>query len=231
MEQSQLNDHNKQEHLPIHTNELDAVLNSLLQKVPMTAEILLYKQQNLNINTQWISWSIEMLKAGYETENLIILAGEDLHCNPFEFTALIDRIFEELHLEKISPHRIFIIYSIHIIKQALQSPDKESISEALFKLEKLCIENDYNSTLYEFYLLSNAIGELEAFDSQWYWNDTSLTKENWCEYALNYLEQWINNPLQENELTKRKYFSENIMISKSPKMNLLKKIFSYFCKQ
>ena len=47
----------------------------------MTAEILFYKQQNSNINIQWINWAIEMLQAGYETENLIILAGEDIHCN------------------------------------------------------------------------------------------------------------------------------------------------------
>ena len=74
---------NKQKHPPMYTSESEAALNDLLQKVPMTAEILFYKQQNSNINIQWINWAIEMLQAGYETENLIILAGEDIHCNPF----------------------------------------------------------------------------------------------------------------------------------------------------
>ena len=112
-------------HPPMCTSESEAALNDLLQKVPMTAEILFYKQQNSNINIQWINWAIEMLQAGYETENLIILAGEDIHCNPFEFTALTNKIFEELHLNKINiTDRVFIIYSTYLIKQAVQSPNK-----------------------------------------------------------------------------------------------------------
>lgn len=231
-QQPQLNDHNKQKFPPMHAHESDVALNDVLEKVPTTAEILLYKLQNLNINTQWVHWSIDMLEAGYETENLIILAGEDLHCNPFEFKALTDKVFEELHLDKITPHRIFIIYSMYIIKQAIKSPDEENISKSLFKLEQLCIENNYNSILYEFYLLSNAIGELEAFDVQWYWSDATLTKENWCEYALNYLEQWMSNPIQEN-LDKRQNFSEKVITSKLPKKkkNIFRKMISFFAKK
>ena len=229
-QQSQFSDHNKQEYPTMQTTKPNAALKDLLEKVPTTAEILLYKQQNININTQWIYWSIDMLQAGYETENLIILAGEDIHCNPFEFKSLTNKVFEELHLDSITPNQIFIIYSMYIIKQALQSRNKESISKVLFKLEQLCIENNYNSTLYEFYLRSNAIGELEDLDAQWYWNDTSLTKENWCEYALNYLEQWMNNPIQEN-LSKRQNLSVKVITSNPPKKNIFRKLISFICKK
>ena len=64
MEQPQLNDQNKQEYPPMHTEE-DTALNDILQKVPSTAEILFYKQQKSNINIQWIKWSIYMCQAGY----------------------------------------------------------------------------------------------------------------------------------------------------------------------
>jgi len=36
--------------------------NELLQKVASTAEILVYKQQNININAQWKDWALETLR-------------------------------------------------------------------------------------------------------------------------------------------------------------------------
>ena len=230
-QQVQLNDHNKQEDSPIYTNESKTALDDILQKVPTTAEILFYKQQNFNINIQWINWAFDMLEAGYETENLIILAGEDIHCNPFEFSALSDKIFEELYLDKITHHQIFTIYSTYLIKQALQSPNKENISEVLLKLEQLYINNEYNSALYDFYSLSSAIAELEDCGLQWSWNDTSLTKENCYEYALNFLEQWINNPIQENEPTTEQDLSKKATTSNPPKKNMFEKLISFFTKK
>ena len=95
MEQNlQTDDKNRKEYPLTDIVKLDATLNEILQKEQSTAEILVYKQQNININTQWKDWALEMLMAGYETENLFILAGEDIHCNPFEFTELTDKIFE-----------------------------------------------------------------------------------------------------------------------------------------
>ncbi len=230
--QPEHNDPNKQKHPPMYTSETEATLNDLLQKVPMTAEILFYKQQNSNINIQWINWAIEMLQAGYETENLIILAGEDIHCNPFEFTALTNKIFEELHLNKINiTDRVFIIYSTYLIRQAVQSPNKEKISEVLFKLEQLYIDTEYNSILCDFYLLSNAIGELKSYGTQWYWNDVALTKEDWYKYTLNYLKQWINTPIQEHETGKSHDLNENMPISNPSKKNMLEKLISYFYKK
>ena len=114
MEQSlQTNDQDRQECPLTDIVKLDAPLNELLQKVASTAEILVYKQQNININAQWKDWALEMLMAGYETENLFILAGEDIHCNPFEFAELTDKIFEELHLNEIDSNSIIILYSLY----------------------------------------------------------------------------------------------------------------------
>lgn len=212
--------------------EFNTPLNELLEKVPSTAEILLYKKQNLNINAQWIDWSINMLKAGYETENLIILAGEDLHCNPFEFAALTDKVFEELQLNEIDSNSIFIVYSIFIVKQALQSPDKNKIATALANLEQQCVDNEYNTFLYDFYLLSNALGELEELGEQWYWNDPSLTKENWYEYTLNYFKQWIENPSPQYEKLQEAFINKNCTHNFNPKKNnVFNKIISYIWKR
>ena len=58
MEQSlQTNDQDRQECPLTDIVKLDAPLNELLQKVASTAEILVYKQQNININAQWKDWA------------------------------------------------------------------------------------------------------------------------------------------------------------------------------
>lgn len=225
MEQNlQLNNHNRQEYPPIDIMKLDATLNELLQKVPSTAEVLLYKQQNLSINAQWKDWAFEMLMTGYETENLLILAGEDIHCNPFEFAELTDRIFKELHLNEIEANTVIILYSLFLVKSVVQSPDKNKVSATLRKLEQQCIDNEYNDFLYDFYLLSNAIDEVKELGNQWYWNDSSLTKENWYEYTLTLFKQWIENPDSQYKTQLGKNCTDT---SPSKKNNIFKRLISY----
>ena len=69
--QPEHNDPNKQKHPPMYTSETEATLNDLLQKVPMTAEILFYKQQNSNINIQWINWAIRNASGRIRKPNYI----------------------------------------------------------------------------------------------------------------------------------------------------------------
>ena len=224
MEQNlQTDDKDRQEYPLTDIVKLDATLNEILQKVPSTAEILVYKQQKFNINTQWKDWALEMLMAGYETENLFILAGEDIHCNPFEFTELTDKIFEELHLNEIDANSIIILYSLFIVKSVIQSPDKNKVSAALNKLEQECINNEYNTFLYDFYLLSNAIDELKALGEQWYWNDASLTKENWYEYTLRFFKLWIESPDPKYKILRE----NNCNASLPKKKNILSRLISY----
>ena len=224
MEQNlQIDDKDRQEYPLTDIVKLDAPLNELLQKVASTAEILVYKQQNININAQWKDWALEMLMAGYETENLFILAGEDIHCNPFEFAELTDKIFEELHLNEIDSNSIIILYSLFIVKSVIQSPDKNKVSAALNKLEQECINNEYNTFLYDFYLLSNAIDELKALGEQWYWNDASLTKENWYEYTLRFFKLWIENPDPKYKILRE----NNCNASLPKKKNIFSRLISY----
>lgn len=226
-QQPQLNDQNKQEYPPMHTEE-DTALNNILQKVPSTAEILFYKQQNSNINIQWINWAIDMFQAGYETENIIILAGEDIYCNPFEFTALTDKIFEELHLNHIDIDKTLIAYSTFLIQQAIQSPNKNKICDILKKLEYLCISNDYNTNLYDFYALSNAIDEMEECGRQYYWNDSSFTKDNWYEYVLEYFKQYISGTSLRHKIIEEDNSISKKVNSDSMEKCSFKKIFRFF---
>ncbi|MFZ4464691.1 MAG: hypothetical protein ACOYN5_12650 [Bacteroidales bacterium] len=52
--------------------------------VKTTAEILAFKALNRNIDKTWVDWAVDMLIAGYDTENLTILAGESEPFNQFQ---------------------------------------------------------------------------------------------------------------------------------------------------
>ena len=67
--------------------------------VASTAEILAYKALNRDIGRSWVDWAIEMLFAGFETEHLIILAGETEPYNQFKLQELTNKVLSELQLD------------------------------------------------------------------------------------------------------------------------------------
>ena len=69
-----------------------------MKPVPSTSEILVFRMLDRNIDKRWIDWAYEMICAGFETENLIELAGEIEPYNQFELQRLTDKIFKELGL-------------------------------------------------------------------------------------------------------------------------------------
>ena len=119
--------------------------------------------------------------------------------------------------------QILSLYSLFIVKSVIQSPDKNKVSAALNKLEQECINNEYNTFLYDFYLLSNAIDELKALGEQWYWNDASLTKENWYEYTLRFFKLWIENPDPKYKILRE----NNCNASLPKKKNIFSRLISY----
>jgi len=54
-----------------------------MKSVKSTTEILAFKALNRDINKTWVDWAVEMLMAGFDTENLTILAGEFEPFNQF----------------------------------------------------------------------------------------------------------------------------------------------------
>lgn len=144
-----------------------------------------------------------MLKAGYDTEHLVVLAGEDLHCNFFEFTELTNKIFAELQIDHIGVESVYAKYAIYLINRSLH--DKEAMLCTLGQLKDLYWETE--SDVYkDFSLLDDAIREFkDDCDMQWFWKDEKLTKDNYPEYLENFFKEWLENNLiffsDENEVS------------------------------
>ena len=59
-----------------------------MKPVKSTTEILALKALNRDIDKFWVNWAVDMLLAGFDTENLIILAGESEPFNQFQLELL-----------------------------------------------------------------------------------------------------------------------------------------------
>ncbi len=117
-----------------------------------------------------VSWAENMVLAGFISDGLFILLGEIEPFNKFEIDSLLDRIQRELHLPKIQSkvEAIEIVATAYIRRFISGNIDSAS---ALFMLAQLCINEDYEDAIYDFYLLHYAAVDLEASDTQYYWPD------------------------------------------------------------
>lgn len=155
--------------------------------IPSTAEILIFKMLGDNINKKWIDWAYDMLMAGFETENLIILAGEIEPYNQFELQRLTDKILDELGLTYENSELVYRNYACYLIGKAL-SGEMQAIN-VLDILKEICIRADYEPLYYDFYSLYFALDDLKYSENQWYW--PGATRGNINKIINEYFVEWM----------------------------------------
>lgn len=138
-----------------------------MYKVKSTYKVLVEKALQGGTIEVWKDWALEMMEAGFETENIILLAGVSPHLNRFQLEDIINKALKELSLDSMSNDEIVYGYAYYLIDQALNS--KMSTKVVLGTLRNLCRDRDYDNELYNFYSLSYAQQELEEAGEQYYW--------------------------------------------------------------
>ncbi|MCR8561217.1 hypothetical protein KXD93_26425 [Mucilaginibacter sp. BJC16-A38] len=157
-----------------------------MKSIPSTAEILAFKMLGRNVNRQWIDWAYSMLEAGFETENLIILAGEVEPYNQFELQSLADKVLKELDLKWDDREQVIRNYACYLVGQALDG--KLQTLNVLSTLTEVCIDDGYESDLYDFFSLYYAYDDLLYSENQWYW--AGATRENIDAMIRQYFVDW-----------------------------------------
>src|SRR5690606_29824589 len=163
-----------------------------MKPVKNTAEILAFKVLNRNIDKAWVEWAIDMLMVGYESEHLLILAGESEPFNQFEMQDLADRVLTDLQLEYSDKTRIINNYVLYLVEKSLN--EEIDAFNVLNILKDICIELDYRVDLYDFYSLYYAKEDLIDSGNQWYWDGAN--RENSDDIIRDYLIAWRTKYLQ-----------------------------------
>jgi Glu-tRNA(Gln) amidotransferase subunit E-like FAD-binding protein len=166
-----------------------------MHKVKSTYKVLAYKLLEIGSTEEWIDWALEMMEAGFETEHLVILAGLSPHLNRFEFDDIVNKTLKELSLETVTIDEATYGYVYYLIDEALNS--NITTKAVLDILREICRERDYDSNLFNFYLLAFAQEELKNLNVQFYWEGADH----------NNIDSITNNEFQ---VWKNKYESMNL---------------------
>ncbi|HVW98180.1 MAG TPA: hypothetical protein VHA56_19585 [Mucilaginibacter sp.] len=157
-----------------------------MKPIPSTAEILAFKMIGRSIDKRWVDWAYDMLCEGFDTENLVMLAGETEPFNQFEMQRLTDQVFEELGLKWDDREAVLKNYVSYLIDPVLAGKKKADV--VLSVLYGLYQELGYESSLNDFSLLYWAKDDLRYSDDQWYW--PGATRGNIDEIIMNYFTKW-----------------------------------------
>ena len=160
-----------------------------MELVKSTTRVLAFKALNRYFDKVWVDWAVEMLMAGFENDNLMILAGEFEPYNQFQLQDLTTKVFKELNLDFSDKDLLIKNYACYLI-------DKFFIGEldnfkVLFELKDICIELDHEKYLYGFYSLYFAKEDLFDSENQWYWE--GATRENIEKIIEEYFLNWKSN--------------------------------------
>lgn len=154
--------------------------------IKSTAEILAYKALNRNVDEKWIQWAVDMLVAGFETDNLIILAGEYAPFNQFELIELTDKVFNELQLDYSDRDKTIDKYVYFLIDESLN--ERILPFKVVSILYKICLELECIDYLYDFYLLYCAKEDLVYQEYQYYWDDADRNTID--SIIMEYFKKW-----------------------------------------
>jgi hypothetical protein len=157
-----------------------------MKPVPSTAEIIVFKMLGHNVNKKWIVWAYDMLVAGFESENLVTLAGEFEPYNQFELQRLTDKVFTELNLTYDNRELVYKNYVCYLVAKALDNEIKAA--NVLDIIKGICIEEEYEPLLMDFYMLYYAYDDLKYSENQSYWD--GATRENIDKITKDYFMEW-----------------------------------------
>lgn len=136
-------------------------------KVLSTYKILKNKAFNNDIDESWVDWAIEMIEAGYESDNLYELAGKTKPYNQFELQVLTDKVLTDLELDYKDKESTISNYVYFLISIYIDKPD--NYHKLLRELMLICIDLDMDENYNDFYLLYFAKDDLIYSENQWYW--------------------------------------------------------------
>ena len=115
-----------------------------------------------------IDWAIDMLKLGYDTENLRILAGISKHTYHDEIDQYLKATLTELGPTEIQGDEGIQIYCTCLVKNIIKGT---KIKESLRDIYECCIANDMERSIFDFWLLYWAWQDLDyGMEYQRYWD-------------------------------------------------------------
>ena len=99
---------------------------------------------------EYVDWANEMVLLGYDTPSILILAGLDKPRNYFEVIDCAKKSLQELGIKTKTGDDATISYCSYFIRRISRG---ENVKENLRAVYQYCKQKDYETLVYDFYLL------------------------------------------------------------------------------
>lgn len=166
-------------------------------KVLSTYKILKAKAFNEDIDESWVDWALEMMEAGYQSDNLYMLAGVTKPYNQWELHELTKRVLQDLGLSYADKEAVLKNYIHYLIANSVDHP--ENYYKTLRELKNICLDLHMDAAYMDFYLLYFAKDDLRVDEVQWYWDGAN--KENIDDIIRERFQKWMNEFEQQKPTT------------------------------
>jgi hypothetical protein len=124
----------------------------------LTNKILAYKEISVFDMNDAIDWAVDMLKLGYETPSLLILAGISKPTNFYESEDYLKNALKELNLNVLEREDAVFKYCTYYIEKMAKG---ENVKDNLSHIYNIANTIDDNKKIYDFYLLYWAWGDFD----------------------------------------------------------------------
>ena len=142
-----------------------------MTSIVTTVRILAERSLGESCGQQCVDWAIGMLATVESDDYVARLSSMQQPYNHFQIADLRDRAIDELGLLIGDISTNLTNYAAEILHAAILG--KMPLLDALGAVKELCVANDYQSDLYDFYLLYFAKVDLQVDDYQYYWPDAN----------------------------------------------------------
>ncbi len=136
-----------------------------------TAQIIAERALQEPCGENCVDWAIGLLESGHDTITICRLAAQRPPYDHFELVPLRDQILTELGLINTSMDESILMYATELLAKA--DAGTMPLDTAIAEVKDLCIGNDYQDEIYDFYLLYFANADLREQDSQYYYPDAN----------------------------------------------------------
>lgn len=160
-----------------------------MHPVPSTSKMIWLKAFECSFDESWVDWAIEMIEAGFESENLYMLAGSTGSFYYFEMNDLTSAVMRDLSIDYSDKQAATRNYAYFLIKEALDDPRK--LISTLHQLQEFYYMLDHGKLYSDFYSLYFAWEDLKVMEYQFYWEGAD--RENIDTIIKDRLISWVED--------------------------------------
>lgn len=156
-----------------------------------------------------VDWAIDLIRQGKESDNVLMLASFSEPIDRFEISPYVTSVLNDFGLVELD-YKSAVIAETHYHLNEIQN--NREIRKNLLALYQLCVDNDYESGLMNFYLIYHGWDELEEIGVNYYFVGADLDNieevlkseaRKWIDIYVNGIvdEETIPKPTEENGKT------------------------------